>query len=89
MALSVLLKDRANGFYGALTPWNIGGLALAYLAYRITWALYNFSPFHPLSRVPGPKIAAMTRAYECYYDLIKWGRYAHEIKKMHEIYGRA
>ncbi|KAI1467491.1 cytochrome P450 [Daldinia caldariorum] len=49
--------------------------------------MWNISPFHPLSHVPGPKLAAATYLPEFYHDVIKFGRYTHEIRKMHEIYG--
>ncbi len=73
-----------NGF---LTQTNLIGLAGLWIAYYLLWALYNISPFHPLSHIPGPKLAAATFLYEAWYDLILHGRYTHEIKRMHEIYG--
>lgn len=62
-------------------------LTVAWLAYRILKALYNVSPFHPLSHIPGPKLAAATYLPEFYYDVIKFGRYTREIKEMHKKYG--
>jgi hypothetical protein len=62
-------------------------LTVAWLAYQILKALYNVSPFHPLSHVPGPKLAAATYLPEFYYDVIKFGRYTREIKEMHKNYG--
>ena len=56
-------------------------------AYRIGLAVYNISPFHPLARFPGPKLAAASYACEAYYDWILVGRYGREIAKMHEKYG--
>lgn len=58
-----------------------------WLVYRVAIALYNISPLHPLYRFPGPKLAAMGFFYEGYYDWILVGRYGHEIRRMHEIYG--
>lgn len=42
---------------------------------------------HPLSRYPGPKLAAITRWYEGYYDVIKNGQYTFKIKELHRKYG--
>lgn len=58
-----------------------------WLGYRLLLALYNISPFHPLYKFPGPKLAAASYLYEAWYDLVKVGRYSWEIKAMHEKYG--
>lgn len=41
----------------------------------------------PLSKFPGPKLAAATLWYEFYYDAICHGKYTFEIMKMHKKYG--
>jgi hypothetical protein len=43
--------------------------------------------FHPLRRIPGPKIAALTWWYEFYFDVIQPGQYVFKIQKLHEKYG--
>ena len=58
-----------------------------WVGYRILLALYNISPFHPLARFPGPKIAAASYLYEAYYDWILVGRYGKKIADMHARYG--
>lgn len=63
---------------------RLGGL---WLGYRVLLALYNISPFHPLYKFPGPRLAAASYLYEAWYDLVKVGRYSWEIKAMHEKYG--
>ncbi|KAJ4316738.1 hypothetical protein N0V94_005295 [Neodidymelliopsis sp. IMI 364377] len=62
-------------------------LVALWIGYRISIALYNISPFHPLSRFPGPKIAAASYLYEAYYDWWLLGRYGKAIARMHEQYG--
>jgi len=58
------------------------GLRLVYIAlYRLTC--------HPLAGVPGPRLAALTRLYEIYYDAALQGQYAYRIGKMHKKYGKA
>lgn len=73
-----------NALLSARTMVIVFGM---WLAYRVATALYNISPLHPLYRFPGPKLAAMGFFYEGYYDWILVGRYGHEIRRMHEIYG--
>ncbi|KAI2783538.1 cytochrome P450 [Daldinia loculata] len=62
-------------------------LVFSWIAYQFVRALWNISPFHPLSRIPGPRLAAATYLPEFYHDVVKFGRYTHEIGRMHEIYG--
>ncbi|CAI7611117.1 unnamed protein product [Penicillium glandicola] len=62
---------------------SVLALPLGLLALRSVYHLY----FHPLSRFPGPKLAAATFLYEFYYDVIKGGMYIWEIERMHEKYG--
>jgi hypothetical protein len=55
--------------------------------YLVINAIYQIY-FSPLSKFPGPKLAAVTLWYEIYYDVFKWGRYYVEIEKMHQKYGK-
>lgn len=43
--------------------------------------------FDPLSKIPGPKLAAASLWYEFYYDVVKKGQYTWKIWEMHEKYG--
>jgi hypothetical protein len=43
--------------------------------------------FHPLSHIPGPKLAALTWWYEFYYDIIQPSRYVFQIQDLHKEYG--
>ncbi|KAJ5958353.1 uncharacterized protein N7479_005503 [Penicillium vulpinum] len=66
---------------GILTM-GIGGLVI-YIAVKSIYRLY----FHPLSKIPGPKLAAITSGYEFYFNVIKGGMFIWEMERLHEIYG--
>lgn len=60
--------------------------ALFVLALCIIQRLY----LHPLARVPGPKLAALTGWYEAYYDLAHegvGGQMTFHIRELHKEYG--
>ncbi|KAJ6026551.1 uncharacterized protein N7446_004848 [Penicillium canescens] len=56
---------------------------LLYVCGVVVYRLY----FHPLSKFPGPKLAAASTLYEFYYNVIQGGRYLFEIEEMHRKYG--
>jgi hypothetical protein len=67
---------------------NIVSTALGcWISYISILAIYRLC-FHPLAKFPGPKIAALTNAYEFYYDAIKGGMFLKQMEKMHEKYGK-
>ncbi|MCJ1281497.1 hypothetical protein MMC26_000817 [Xylographa opegraphella] len=43
--------------------------------------------FHPLAKVPGPKIAAATRGYEFWYQGLQHTKFPAKIKELHKQYG--
>ncbi|KAJ5134654.1 hypothetical protein N7448_000326 [Penicillium atrosanguineum] len=65
-----------------ITTLIIDGI-LAFLVIRSIYRLY----FHPLSKFPGPKLAAVSSAYEFYYNVIKRGTFIWELERLHEVYG--
>ncbi|KAK8218611.1 cytochrome P450 [Phyllosticta capitalensis] len=58
-------------------------LILLYLSYLAVKRLV----FSPIARFPGPKLAALTRWYELFYDAILPGRFNWQVDKLHEQYG--
>ncbi|BCS03651.1 cytochrome P450 [Aspergillus luchuensis] len=61
-------------------------LGIALLTYHAFRSIYRLC-FHPLRKIPGPKLAAITYGYEFYYNVIKGGKFVWEIERMHKIYG--
>ncbi|KAI1861411.1 uncharacterized protein JN550_010791 [Neoarthrinium moseri] len=76
-----------DGLIAILTIKNLLRLLGLWVVYRLALALYNISPFHPLYRFPGPRLAAASFIYEFWFDFVLLGRYSHEIKRMHDFYG--
>ncbi|KAK1963382.1 trichodiene oxygenase [Colletotrichum sublineola] len=72
---------------GVLSWRTVGALFAAWIAFHLARALYNISPLHPLSKIPGPKVAGASYLYEFWFDFVKKGRYTLEIRRMHEVYG--
>lgn len=57
----------------------LSGSLVAHALVTIIYRLY----IHPLSRFPGPRLAAMTGLYEMYYA----ASFDDEIDRMHQQYG--
>ena len=57
-----------------------------FFLYALGLAIYRLY-FHPLAGIPGPKLAALTRYYEAYFDVYKGGVYTLKIGELHEKYG--
>jgi hypothetical protein len=60
------------------------GLSLVYIVALAISRLY----LSPLAQFPGPRLAALTKWYEFYYEVVLNGKFTFEIRRMHEMYGR-
>jgi len=74
--INTVLSNMPFIFYGILA-------LVGWILYGALWRLY----LSPLSKFPGPKLAALTQWYEFYYNIVKPGLFFQEIARMHEIYG--
>lgn len=57
------------------------------LAYGLVMAFYRLH-VHPLSKYPGPWLAAVTGLYEIYFTAWGVGSFEDEIDRMHQKYGK-
>ena len=55
----------------------------AYLVFMTVYRLF----FHPLAKVPGPKLAAISGLYMTYYDLVMLGAMVEQLEVLHKKYG--
>lgn len=66
---------------------NLGGaflgLLLLHSAYLGVWRLYS----SPITHIPGPKLAALTEAYEFYHDAVLGGEYTPKTTEPQSQYG--
>jgi hypothetical protein len=68
---------------------SIAGAAfVVWVVYLIGLAIYRLY-FSPLAKFPGPKLAALTKWYEVYYEVVKRGQFTFHFNELHEKYGKA
>lgn len=79
-----------NANLPAISLWTLAkvlsaSLVVLFLAFffMVVKRLY----FHPLSKIPGPRLAAATSLYQFYYDVVCNGAYSHQYLRFHESYG--
>lgn len=64
---------------------NVSVAVLVWILGFIFTRLY----LHPLSKFPGPRIAALTRWYEFYHDVVRDGTYVKYYPELHKKLGDA
>ena len=68
--------------------WWLSALSLVTLfsLFQIIRGIYRIT-MHPLAKFPGPKLTAMTRWYEAYYEIVAGGEFGNLIGEWHKRYG--
>lgn len=56
------------------------------LAYGVGLAVYRLW-LSPIAKFPGPKLAALTKWYEFYYEVVRNGQFTFHIQDLHKQYG--
>lgn len=59
------------------------GAVFIYLAGLAVYRLY----FSPIARFPGPRLAALSKWYEFYYEVVLKGQFTFHIQELHKKYG--
>ncbi|TVY83824.1 Cytochrome P450 monooxygenase sdnE [Lachnellula suecica] len=70
-----------------ITPLNLFLTLAGAQLLHILYVLVFRSLLSPLARIPGPRLAALTGWYECYYDVFYPGQYVFKIKQLHQQFG--
>jgi hypothetical protein len=63
-----------------------GACFLLCAVYLIGLAIYRLY-LSPLAKFPGPKLAALSKYYELYYEVVKRGQFTFHIQELHKRYG--
>lgn len=71
---------------GITAPTVALGAIAAAVFYLITKVIYRLY-LHPLSRFPGPKLAAATYLYGAYYDVVEEAQFVFKLNALHDKYG--
>ena len=64
----------------------IAGLLLLVVSLGVTLAIRQIF-YHPLSKFPGPRLAALTPLYKTYYEVFRGGELLRRIQELHNMHG--
>merc|ERR1711881_513875 len=81
----VAMDDQEHNIYASKGQILALGAAV-YGLYLIGLAVYRLY-FSPIAKFPGPKLAALTRWYEFYYEVVLRGQFSDHIAELHKRYG--
>ena len=60
---------------------------LLLLTYLVVLAVYRLY-VSPLAKFPGPKLAALSKWYEAFFEIVRNGEFSFQIDKLHDQYGK-
>jgi hypothetical protein len=82
--------DITNPSPTLLSFFTLPSILLSFFALSIlhllTLTIYRLY-LHPLSKFPGPRLAALTNWYEFYYDVLLQGQFTAHIQQLHQTHG--
>ncbi|KAK1226931.1 hypothetical protein PQX77_010102 [Marasmius sp. AFHP31] len=68
------------------TQYAMAAFASSLFIYTLLKLVYRIF-FHPLRRFPGPTLAACTKYYRGYHDIVQNGGWLEQLDKLHRLYG--
>ena len=88
--ISIVSGVSPSAMDSIIPVFSASGYILGFLGilivHRIFVVLYRVF-FHPLSRFPGPALAASTTLYRAYYQVYRDGDHLAQATRLHETYG--
>jgi hypothetical protein len=85
-AATIAALQKAFPFPKSPSAALLLGAVIAGFLYLVGLAVYRLY-FSPIARFPGPKLAALSRWYEFYYDCVLPGQFTFHIQELHKKYG--
>ena len=70
---------------GQRFSWALTGVILAFTGG--VYVTLSRLVLHPLAKVPGPKLAALSDWYVAYWNIVKDGQFVHHLADLHSAYG--
>jgi len=86
--IAKLSQGGTKWTYLMLSHWNeiVCAILAIYLVSQ-SWKVFSRLYLHPLSGVPGPRLASISTLYGFYYNYIQDGTYSKQFAGLHKKYG--